>query len=431
MYLTKEMKTQMKYNNIAFESNTSKKGYAFTLTWLIFIIQFIGLLLLVIRQSEQFNIKLLGLSIGFLVSTLASNIYIPRFTKGDNTLVYIVNMLYSIGLLVILRLNINTGVTHIIWYILAFFVFVFVFYVLNNYIKFFKNKFWFYFAVTLLTFMVTLVLANPADGARNWIRITDGVTIQLSEFAKISYIFMIASFYGDYEKFSKQKYGKYYLNVATYLFIGLFFLQGELGTAMVFFATFILSMFVFERDYLRMFVNILLAFVGLFIAYKIFSHIRVRFDIWIDPWADYQGRGYQIIQGLFAIASGGMFGSGLGLGTPNMIPVSTSDFIIPAIIEEMGIFMGIGITLLYALLIYKGIKIALTNRDDFYSALAFGVSLVFASQALVMFGGVLKLIPLTGITTPFMSYGGSSTLSSFILLAVLQFTTSQKKVNYE
>lgn len=430
MYLTKEMKELMMNNDLTFSNNTSKKGYAFTITWLIIIIQFIGLILLVIRQSEQSNIKLIALSVGFILATLISNIYIPKLTKGDNTLVYIVNMLYSIGLLLIMRLNANTGTTHILWYIMAFFGFILVYLILSNYMKFLKNKFWFYFTITLMTFIVTLVLAKNTDGARNWIRITEGITIQLSEFAKISYIFMIASFYGDYEKFESEKYGKYYLNIATYIFIGLFFLQGELGTAMVFFATFIISMFVFEKDYVRMFINVLLAFLGLFIAYKLFGHIRVRFDIWLDPWADYHGRGYQIVQGLFAVASGGMFGKGLGLGTPNMIPVATSDFIIPAIIEEMGVFMGIGIILLYTILIYKGIKIALTNSDRFFSSLAFGVTLVFASQSLVMFGGVLKLIPLTGITTPFMSYGGSSTLANFILLAVLQYTAS-KKVSYE
>ena len=254
-----------------------------------------------------------------------------------------------------------------------------------------------------MTFILTLTLGSEYNGAKNWIYITESLTIQPSEFAKISFVFMVASFYGDYEKIKIYKYGKFYLNVAVYLFIALFFLQGELGTAMVFFATFILTMYVFESNYKLLILNILLAAMGLFFAYILFSHIRVRFDIWRDPWADYYGAGYQIVQSLFAIASGGLFGTGLGLGSPNIIPVAVSDFIVPAVIEEMGVFMGISLVLLYIILVYKGIKSALTNKNIFYSVLAFCVTIIFASQSLVMFGGVLKIIPLTGITTPFSS----------------------------
>lgn len=421
----------MKTNLKRFNSSQTKHNYSKTLVWLMFLIQFFGFFLLLINQSQTPSIEFIGLGLAFIILTLIINIFFPRWTQGDSLLIFIVNMIYSIGFIMITRINLYTGRSHVIWYLLAILVSCFVFLVLSKAMNLFKNKFFFYFTVTLITFIVTLVAGQVSGGAKNWIQIGNGLTIQLSEFAKIGFVFMIASFYGDYEKIKDYKYGEYYLNIATYLFIGLFFLQGELGTAMVFFAVFIFSMFVYERRYWLIAINFMLAFLGLFIAYQIFGHIRVRFKIWQDPWADYHGGGYQLIQGLFAIASGGLFGSGLGLGSPNLIPVASSDFIFAAVAEEMGVFMGISIILLFVILIYKGIKIALSNQDVFFSSLAFGISIIFASQALVMFGGVLKLIPLTGITTPFLSYGGSATLSSFILLAVIQFTSSKKKVRYE
>lgn len=409
----------------------SKKSFSSILITLLFIIQFFGFLMLLIRKNDEITLTILGLFVAFIIASLISSIFLPRLMKISNILILIVNMIYTIGLLEILRIDIATGKNHIIWYSIGVLISFIVLFVLSKGIKLFKNRFYFYAIVTFLTFVVTLVLGENVSGAKNWIKIADGITIQLSEFAKISYVFTVASFYGDYDNISKHKYGRFYLNIVTYIFIAMFFLQGELGTAMVFFGTFILSMFVFEDNKLLLVANILLAILGLFIAYKLFSHIRVRFEIWKDPWSDYHVKGYQIIQGLFAIASGGFFGSGLGLGSPGLVPVSTSDFILPVVIEELGIFMGISIVLLFVILIYKGVKIALVNRDDFYSSLAFAISIIFASQTLVMFGGVLKLIPLTGITTPFMSYGGSSAISSFILLAVLQYCSKEKKVQDE
>lgn len=414
-----------------FNKKISKENYSSILISLLFLIQLFGFIMVIIKKNEDISLNVVGLLVAFLVVSLISSIYLPKLMKVSNVLILIVNMIYTCGLLEILRIDINTGKNHIIWYIIGIAISFMVIFVLSKGINLFKNKFYFYCIVTLLTFIATLVLGTNVSGAKNWIQIADGITIQLSEFAKISYVFAVASFYGDYEKFAQKKYGKYYLNIATYIFIAMFFLQGELGTAMVFFATFILSMFVFEDNKLLVLANIVLALIGLFIAYKLFSHIRVRFEIWKDPWSDYHVKGYQIIQGLFAIASGGFFGSGLGLGSPGLVPVSTSDFILPVVIEELGIFMGISIVLLFVILIYKAVKIALVNSDNFYSSLAFAIAIIFAAQTLVMFGGVLKLIPLTGITTPFMSYGGSSAVSSFILLAVLQFCSKEKKVQYE
>lgn len=401
-----------------------KKTYHNLLIFALLIFQIVGILLAVLKD-EEITYNAMYASFAFIVFSLLVSLYIPRLTKGDSTFILIVNFLYSISLVILLRLDSSTAFKHVLWY----FVGIIVFLAVNNIMKFFgkylKNKFWLYFVFTLLTFIATLVLGFTSGGAKNWISIGDVFTIQLSEFAKISYIFMIASFYNNYDRFMNDKFGKYYLVFSTYIFSGLFFLQGELGTAILLFAIMLGTMFIFERRYTFIILNIFLGLIGVYLASFVLSHIKVRIDIWLDPWSDANGRGYQIIQGLFSIANGGFFGTGIGLGRPELVPVVESDFIITAIIEEMGIFMGFSIIMMYILIFYKSIKVSLQLKSKFYSALALSIGLLFAIQTLIIFGGVLNLIPLTGITTPFLSYGGSSMIVNFALLSVLQYLTTR------
>ena len=141
---------------------------------------------------------------------------------------------------------------------------------------------------------------------------------------------------------------------------------------------------------------------------------------WIDPWSDITDKGYQITQSLFAIASGGFFGTGIGMGRPDMVPAVTTDFIFAAICEELGVFGGVAVVLLFMLLIYRGIKIILGVKNRFNKILGFGIAVMFGLQTFIIIGGVIKLIPLTGITLPFVSYGGSSLTTSFIALGIMQ-----------
>ncbi|EHR34416.1 FtsW/RodA/SpoVE family cell cycle protein [Helcococcus kunzii] len=401
-----------------------KKSYHNLLIFSLLVFQIVGIFLAILKNDEITYNALYG-SFAFIIFSLLVSIYIPKLTKGDSTFIFLVNFLYSISLVILLRLDSSTAFKHILWYFLGIFVFFIVYNIMKYFGKYLKDKFWLYFAITLLTFLATLVLGFTSGGAKNWISIGGFFTIQLSEFAKISYVFMIASFYNNYDDFVKRKFGKYYLVFSTYLFSGLFFLQGELGTAVLLFAIMLGTMFIFERRYTFIILNILIGLVGVYLASFVLSHIKVRIDIWLNPWSDANGRGYQIIQGLFSIANGGFFGTGIGLGRPELVPVVESDFIITAIMEEMGIFMGFSILMMYILMFYKSIKVSLQLKSKFYSSLALSIGLLFAMQTLIIFGGVLKLIPLTGITTPFLSYGGSSMIANFALLSVLQYLTAR------
>lgn len=407
-----------------------KRNYNIFLIFGLFIFQFVGIFLSLLRNTDTKNITII-FSLIFIFLTFITNIIVPKITKGDSTFILLVNLLFSVSLIIMIRLDNPTANKHLMWYFLGVTIFFIVFFIMKYMDKFLKNKFVLYFVLTFLTFLVTFALGFRSGGAKNWIRVGSLFTIQLSEFAKITYIFMLASYYYNIKEYQTKRLGKYYLAIATYIFSGMFFIQGELGTAVLLFGLFLSTMFIFERRYFFIILNIVIGIIGIYLASLVLSHIKVRIDIWLDPWKDYNNRGYQIIQGLFAIANGSFFGAGIGLGRPDLVPVIETDYILAAVIEEMGIFMGFALLMIYIIIFYKTIKVALELKSDYYSVLSMNIGLIYAFQTLIMFGGILKLIPLTGITTPFLSYGGSSTIVNFILLGVLQFLTTRAGDKYE
>jgi peptidoglycan glycosyltransferase len=156
-----------------------------------------------------------------------------------------------------------------------------------------------------------------------------------------------------------------------------------------------------------------------FVAWRTFANVQTRVTIWRDPWPYYEGRGYQIVQSMFAFANGGVGGTGLGLGSPNKIPEVKNDFIFAAIGEELGLVGATGILIAFLLIIGAGLRIAIRAERPFEKILATGLTAIIGIQAFIIIGGVIRVVPLTGITLPFVSYGGSSLLANYIILALL------------
>ncbi|HZK57036.1 MAG TPA: FtsW/RodA/SpoVE family cell cycle protein, partial [Clostridia bacterium] len=213
---------------------------------------------------------------------------------------------------------------------------------------------------------------------------------------------------------------KYAFLTIIYLHLFLLLAQRELGMTVLFYTIFISIFYIYEEDYKLLLYNIGAMGIILVLSYFTLAHVRVRLTTWTDPWNQITGKGYQIVQSLFAITAGGFFGTGLGLGNPDYIPVVHTDFIFSAICEEMGLFGGMAVVLLYFILVYRGFKIALTIKDTFKKIVALGITLIYGYQTFIIVGGVIKLIPLTGVTLPFISYGGSSLISAFIAFGILQ-----------
>lgn len=397
---------------------------------LVFQILCIILLFFFYRTNSNFDPAITYKAIGLIAIIYVSNFILGKISSGDNYIFLIVSMLLTIGIVMEFRINPSYGILQMVWSIAG----ILLFYASYFFIKYFPklDKFGnLYVLLAVVLTLTTLIFGTTRHGARNWLQISSNIYVQPSELSKILIMFILASFYANYNKYKDLKYASFIIMGIIYFFILCMFIQKDLGTAVLFLAMYLAIQFVYEKNRKMIILNLVLIFIGALLGFKLFTHVQTRVHIWLDPWSDAYNTGRQIVQSFFAIAEGGFFGSGIGMGYPNLIPFSYSDFIFPLICEEMGTAMGIAIIMLYMILVYRGIKIALDQEYTFYRILALCVSVLFCCQAFVHIGGVTKLIPLTGLTLPFISYGGSSMLSSFICLGILQVTSEDLSFKYE
>ena len=377
---------------------------------------------------KSFDIYMVGAGLLVIALILAVDLILVKKRLGDEYLFLVTAMLTSLGFIMIYRLDRDQGMKQIAWFLIGivlFFISCMVFMKIRALDKFM----FFYAAGAMLLFAATLLLGKNIKGSTNWISIA-GHNFQPSELIKLLFIVILACCYegtGQYvfykKKITLEKGSlkqKLFASGITYMFIGLLILQRDWGMSALLFLVYMCMMFVFENDWKLYLINGFLAIAAGAGGYMFLKHIRVRVDMWVNPWSDLDGKGYQITQSLFAIASGGFFGTGIGLGNPDMIPEVGTDFIFSAICEEMGMFGGVAVILLYFILCYRGIKLALRAHNAFDRAVAVGITTMFGIQTFIIIGGVIKLIPMTGITLPFVSYGGSSLTTSFIALGILQ-----------
>jgi cell division protein FtsW (lipid II flippase) len=269
--------------------------------------------------------------------------------------------------------------------------------------------------MTLVFMAMATFFGSEKYGAKNWVTI-GGFGFQPSEFGKLFLAAYLASSLKDYKTF-KNLFEPAAVVMVT---LGFMMLQRDLGSALLFFGLSVTMLYISTSKLKYVAVCAVLFMVGGFISYKLFGHVRLRVMIWRDPWPYANNESYQVVQSLIAIASGGFFGTGLGMGYPKFVPVVTTDFIFSAICEELGMVVGFGIIILYFLLFYRCMRASLYVEDSFSRLLAVGYSAILGCQVLVIIGGVVNAIPLTGITLPLISYGGSSMLTTFFALGILQ-----------
>lgn len=391
---------------------------------LLMIINILALLLLMTFNTDV-DKTILYSALALIVVIFLSSIVLYKISSGDTYIFLIVTMLISIGIIMIYRINPALGFKQVIWFGIGIILFFISYFIFKN-IKHWNKLLYLYLGLSLVLFLATLILGTKNKGAINWIRIY-GASFQPAEMIKILFIFSLASYYVNKEKYNN----KLIFLAVVYAHIGFLFIQKDLGTALLFFLLFMSILYVYEEDRKLILYNMAGALVLGVLGYFMFNHVRVRVETWLNPWTDIGGKGYQITQSLFAIASGGFFGTGIGLGHPEFIPEVHNDFIFSAICEEMGIFTGIAVIFLFLIIVYRGVKIALQQQHLFYRIIALGITLMFGYQAFIILGGVTKMIPLTGITLPFVSYGGSSLVSSFVALGILQVASEELELEQE
>ncbi len=388
--------------------------------YLLILLNVLGFGLLFINKENNYNLNILYTGAAVLALFLVMYTALVLGRMGDKFIMLMVFMLISIGVLLLCRINLSYAFRQIIWILVGGAVFFIAYFVYYN-VKVWSRLWYLYFIGGTLLFLITLVFGTTVYGSRNWISIGP-ISFQPSEITKILFIMCLACYTSG--SWSKPLLGKikpkWTALLITYVFVGFLVLQRDWGTILVMFSIYLFMIYVYEPDKRLLALNICaLVIIGL-LGWRFMYHIQVRIANWIDPWSDISNRGYQIAQSLFAISSGGYFGRGLGNGSPYYIPLVHSDFIFAAICEEMGVFGGVAVILLFFLIAFRCFKISIMASDPFDKAVSFGVTVMFALQTFIIIGGVIKMIPLTGITLPFVSYGGTSIVISFASMGIIQ-----------
>lgn len=276
---------------------------------------------------------------------------------------------------------------------------------------------------------LTMVIGTEINGAKLWI-VVGPFSIQPSEPAKIAMVVFLAAYLAENQELivSNYRVGPFNLPPIPYLMPMLLMLlfsflivglQNDLGTALLFFGVFLAMLYLASGRLLYVIAGLSCFAVGVYGALQAFAQVTVRVETWLNPWNDPLDSGYQGVQSEYALATGQLFGSGLAHGSPTFIPEVHSDYIFSAIGEELGLLGTVVVLLLFLLLTFRGFFISLRARDAFGRYLAVGITTVFALQALIIVAGVVRMIPLTGITLPFISAGGSSLVTNFLMVGLL------------
>ena len=339
---------------------------------------------------------------------------LPRLFPADKLLLSLTNFLCALGVLVLYATNPDYSYQQATYYGVGLIAMVVCIYLVRI-IRHWKFPVLLLMPISLGLLVLPLIIGKETNGARNWFYV-GSLSVQPSEIVKLSLLLIISYF------MSRRKLLPWLIFAGGCL--GLLMLQKDLGTALMYYGVTLMLFYASSG-------NLLLTGVGLaggagaaVLGYKMFAHVKRRVAIWQNPWSDYDNAGYQIVQSLMAIASGGLFGMGLGLGYPTTIPVYHTDFIFAVICEQFGLIFGLCVLLMYVAIIWRGTTTAMAARTSFHGLLAMGATLMLGLQTFVIIGGVIKLIPLTGVTMPFVSYGGTSLVSSMCLVGLLQGVAS-------
>ena len=406
----------------------------------------IGALVLYLRQPGSAGLWALAATVimfaGFMFLSL---IWQRKKAQYDVYIAPVVFFLAGTGMVFLFRLEPAYGYRQLAWVIISLAA-LFVTTAFGHRYRLLSDYKYLFAVAGIVALLLPIFFGIELGGAKSWLDL-GMFHLQPSEFVKLLLVLFLGSYLVENRIRIKEKEpnpkqenggmspnhtingGRHYILPGvqewgpllgmwlTALLVLIF--QRDLGTALIYFGTFLAMVYVATARWTYIVMGVILFLAGAAAAFLKVGHVHTRVDIWINPWATPEGAGYQIIQSLYAIVAGGIFGSGLGAGFPGYIPAVHTDFIFAAICEETGLLGGVGVLILYMILVYRGFKIALSSRDDYSSLMAAGFTALLGLQVFIIIAGVTKLLPMTGITLPFISYGGSSLVANFILAGML------------
>lgn len=399
----------------------------------------VGLALLALIRGNQLEWDTLGGAALFALGLLAAFAWTRwRLPAADPLLLPLAACLAAIGQLMTSRLEPTLGPRQGIWVLAGLAGMAAV--TLLPSAAWLRRYRYTWAAAGVLLLLATLVFGSDPNGsgARLWF-VVGPVSIQPTEFVKLLLVVFLAAYLEEYRELlglAGRKVGPFWVPPIPYLApillmaggaLVVLVLQRDLGPALLFSSVLLAMLYMASGRGTYLLLGGVLVLAAGFLAARLFSHVQVRVDTWLDPWSRADAGGYQLVQALYALASGGVFGAGLDQGSPRYIPAVHTDFVIAAIGEELGLLGAVAVLALFALLTVRGFRVALRASSGFNALLAAGLTCTLALQALIILFGALKLIPLTGITLPFVSYGGSSVLANFLLLGLLLLVSHEEE----
>jgi len=385
-------------------------------------------------EVAGFRPQQLVVPVTFVVIAFVLHVFLAaRGVRGDQLLLPIAAALTALGLVLVQRLASNLLVQQLSWTLIAAGAFAATILIPRDLTALSRFKWtWALLGVLLLISPLLPVIGREVNGARIWLGVGT-VTFEPWEAVKILLVIFFAAYLEEFREVlaqTQRRFGPIPVPPVPYLVpivamwaiaMVVMVFERDLGATLLFLGIFLAMLYLATGEVFYTLIGLVLLLVGGFVAYHVFGHVAARVDIWLHPFADDVrfGTGYQLVQGLFALANGGLFGAGLGNGMPERIPVVWSDFVFDAFAEEVGFAGALALLALYLLFVYRGMLIALRAPTPFLQLLAGGLSFIVALQTIVIVGGNARLIPLTGITLPFVAYGGSSLVTNWMLVALL------------
>jgi cell division protein FtsW (lipid II flippase) len=391
-----------------------------------------GLVLLALVRHQPVEWQTLTGAVVYATALLAAAAWLRwRIPSADPYLLPIAATLAALGQLTTSRLEPALGPRQGLWVLIGLLAMALVVGLLPSpsWLRRYRYT-WASLAIVLQ--VVTLMFGDDPNGsgANLWF-LLGPISIQPTEIVKLLLVVFLAAYLEDHREllaFAGRRVGPWRMPPLPYLApilimagsaLVLFWLQRDLGPALLFSSVVLAMLYAASGRASYVALGALLLVLGGFLASQLFTHVETRVLIWLNPWAYRESLGYQLVQALYALSSGGVFGSGLGFGSPLTIPAVHTDFVIAAIGEELGLMGTLAVINLFVLFVVRGYVIALGARSGFEMLLAAGLTAVVGLQALIILAGAMQVIPLTGITLPFVSYGGSSVVANFLILGLL------------
>jgi cell division protein FtsW (lipid II flippase) len=385
------------------------------------------------RDAERISVTapLIGAIVG---SYVVAHVMLRKFAAQADALVLpLTATLNAIGVAAVYRLSPeNYGPTQVTWTVLGIACFVATLFIVKDYRMLARYKYILGFAGVGLLLLPASPLGRTINGARLWVGV-GSFTFQPGELAKVCLVIFFAAYLAERKELlaiaSRRLAGMHIPDLKHFgpllvmwgLSLAVLFFEKDLGSSLLFFSIFLVMIYIATARLVYLVFGSVLFVAGAYAGYQMFTHVQERVTVWLDVFNPrlIRDESYQLAQSLFAFATGGLFGTGLGQGRPDLIPAARTDFIFSVIGEELGLLGTAAVLLCFILLVARGFHIAMSARTDFGQLLAAGLTTIFGIQSIIILGGVTRLLPLTGITLPFMSFGGSSLLSNFVLVAIL------------